>query len=222
MDRKIQRGEIMIFHQIPCGGDRNYGYLMACETTGRACVIDPSPDPQPCFEKARQLRLSIDYIVNTHSHFDHTSGNRFFKEKCDAAVVAHESVSYADIGVSDRGKLELGDIQLLFLHTPGHTADSICILADKMLVTGDTLFVGKVGGTHTAEAHKQEFASLKRLMDLTEDIQVWPGHNYGVRPTSTIGEERQSNPFCLRLNSFDDFVWLKENWAAYKLEHNIS
>lgn len=211
----------MIFHQIPSGGDRNYGYLVGCERTGKACVIDPSPEPQPCFDKAKQLKLSITYIVNTHAHFDHTSGNGFFKEASDAAVVAHDSISYADIGVKDSEQLALGDLQLVFLHTPGHTPDSMCVQAGKMLVTGDTLFVGKVGGTHSPDAHKQEFVSLKRLMELPDDLQVWPGHNYGIRPTSTIGEERQTNPFCLRLKNFDDFVWLKENWAAYKVEHNI-
>ena len=71
------------------------------------------------------------------------------------------------------------------------------------------------------EGARQEFASLKRLMDLADDVRVWPGHNYGLRPSSTIAEERLTNPFCLRLQNLDDFVWLKENWAAYKQEHNI-
>ena len=89
-------------------------------------------------------------------------------------------------------------------------------------MTGDTLFVGKVGGTSTREQALVEFESLKKLMALSPDIHVWPGHNYGVRPTSTIGEELESNPFILRLNNFDDFFWLKQNWAAYKLEHGIA
>ena len=220
-ERKIQRGENMIFYQIPSGGDRNYGYLVGCKASGKACVIDPSPDPKPCFEKARQLDLSVVYVVNTHSHYDHTSGNEFFKEQCQADVVAHSSITYADIGVTDGQVLDMGELRLVFFHTPGHTDDSICMRAGQELITGDTLFVGKVGGTYSMEGARQEFASLKRLMDLADDVRVWPGHNYGLRPSSTIAEERLTNPFCLRLQNLDDFVWLKENWAAYKQEHNI-
>ena len=99
--------------------------------------------------------------------------------------------------------------------------DSMCVLVDKELVTGDTLFVGKVGGTYSRRDAEVEFASLKKLLELADDIRVWPGHNYGVKPTSTIGEERQTNPFLLRIGDFEAFFWLKENWAAYKLEHGI-
>ena len=108
-----------------------------------------------------------------------------------------------------------------FIHTPGHSPDSMCVLVNNNLVSGDTLFVGKVGGTASPEEARVEFESLKRLMVLEDSINVWPGHDYGVRPSSTIGEERQTNPFCLRLNNFDDFLWLKVNWLAYKEEHNI-
>ena len=81
--------------------------------------------------------------------------------------------------------------------------------------------MGKVGGTYTVSAAKQEFESLKKLMKLEDDVRIWPGHNYGVRPSSTVGEERKSNPFILRLENFENFVWLKDNWLAYKKEHNI-
>ena len=100
--------------------------------------------------------------------------------------------------------------------------DSICVLAEKELMAGDTLFVGKVGGTGTRASAEVEFESLKMLMELEPDVRVWPGHNYGVRPTSTIGEELKTNPFILRLNNFEDFMWLKDNWADYKIEHGIA
>ena len=97
----------------------------------------------------------------------------------------------------------------------------MCILAGKELITGDALFVGKVGGTSTRESAKQEFESLKKLMTLELDIRIWSGHDYGVNPSSTIGKEIKTNPFCLRLNDFEEFIHLKDNWLAYKEEHGI-
>ena len=209
----------MIFQQIPSGGDRNYGYVVGCEETGKAAVVDPSPDPHPCYDKIKELGLEAVYVINTHSHYDHAGGNAFFKKKSKARVVGCGSGS--DLTVADGDSLELGQLTLKFIHTPGHTMDSMCVLVDKELVSGDTLFVGKVGGTYSRRDAEVEFESLKKLLDLADDIRVWPGHNYGVKPTSTIGEERQTNPFLLRIGDFEEFFWLKENWAAYKLEHGI-
>jgi hydroxyacylglutathione hydrolase len=212
----------MIFFQIPSGGDRNYGYLVGCETTKKAAAIDPSPNPTPCYKKAKNLGLEIIYVINTHNHFDHTSGNSHFQRKTNARVVTHQSSARSgDVQVADGDTLSVGDLTLKFFHTPGHTMDSICVLAEKELMTGDTLFVGKIGGTGSRESAAVEFESLKQLMKLDPDIRIWPGHNYGLRPTSTIGEELKSNPFILRLNDFEDFMWLKDNWAAYKREHGI-
>lgn len=211
----------MIFHQIPSGGDRNYGYLVGCETTGKAAVIDPSPDPGPCFSKAQSLGLDVLYIINTHSHYDHTGGNEFFQGK-GAKLVTHESALPGDVHVAEGGTLAVGNLSLSFIHTPGHTEESMCVLAENELMTGDTLFVGKVGGTYSRRNSQLEFDSLKKLMTLDPGIRVWPGHNYGANPSSTIGEEQNSNPFIQRLDNFDDFLWLKENWADYKREHGIA
>ena len=87
-------------------------------------------------------------------------------------------------------------------------------------MTGDTLFVGKVGGTDFGKGARQEYDSLKKLMKLDDDIEVYPGHNFGVKPSSTIGHERTTNPFILT-HSFESFVELKQNWLAYKKEHGI-
>lgn len=212
----------MIFEQIQSNGDRNYGYLVACESTNKAAVIDPSPDPLPCFNRAKELNLDVLYVINTHTHSDHTGGNHFFKQKTGAKLITHSLSSLGDIRVSDNETLSLGTLTLRFIHTPGHTADSMCIMVNNELATGDTLFVGKVGGTYSPENAKTEFASLKKLMELPKETRVWPGHNYGVRPSSTIGDELASNPFVLRLSNFMDFIWLKDNWAAYKVEHGIA
>lgn len=211
----------MIFQQVPSGGDRNFGYLVACERTKLAAVIDPSPEPQMCFDKVREFGVEVIYIINTHTHFDHTGGNDFFTRRGGAKIVTHKTAPFGDIRVDDGQTLSLGQISLYFIHTPGHSYDCICILAGKELMTGDTLFVGKVGGTSTRDSAKKEFDSLKKLMTLEPDIRVWPGHDVGVNPSSTIENEQKTNPFILRLNSFEDFFYLKENWLAYKEEHGI-
>jgi len=212
----------MIFHQIASGGDRNYGYLVGCEKTKKAAVVDPSPDPEPCYNKAKELGLEVIYVINTHTHFDHSGGNKFFQKNSKAQIVTHITAHYGNVRVGDRETLSVGDLTLKFFYTPGHTMDSICVLAEKELMTGDTLFVGKVGGTGTRNSAEVEFDSLKQLMELEPDVRVWPGHNYGVKPSSTIGDELKTNPFILRLKDFEEFMWLKDNWADYKKEHGIA
>ena len=114
---------------------------------------------------------------------------------------------------------DLGSWQVV--HTPGHTPDSMCIHVKDELVTGDTLFVGKIGGTATRKEAETEFQSLMILMEMEPHIRIWPGHNYGVAKSSTIGHELETNPFLQRLDDFSAFYWLKQNWADYKLRHGI-
>jgi len=108
------------------------------------------------------------------------------------------------------------------LHTPGHTPDSICLYVGDAVITGDTLFVGKVGGTDLGNGAKTEYDSLhEKLLILPDDTRVFPGHDYGTAPQSTIANERETNPFLAQPN-FSAFVGLKQNWAAYKEEHGIA
>jgi len=212
----------MIFLQIHSGGDRNFSYLIGDETTKQAAIIDPGNPPSAELEALREHGLNLAYIINTHDHFDHTGGNSELKRLTSARTAMYERAhSSHDIGLRDGDILELGSCELRIIHTPGHTSDSICVLAGGELVSGDTLFVGKVGGTGFGRDARDEYESLhEKLMTLPEDTRVWPGHDYGVRPSSTIGLEKRENPFILR-TSFEDFVDLKRNWAEYKREHGI-
>ena len=118
----------------------------------------------------------------------------------------------------------LGNLRLQFLHTPGHIPDHVCVLVEGKLLTGDLLFVGKVGGTgpgFSGSDPRQQWESLRRLMALDPATEVWPGPDYGVAPSSTIGREIATNPF-LRCKTLEEFLYLKEHWAEYKQAHHIS
>jgi glyoxylase-like metal-dependent hydrolase (beta-lactamase superfamily II) len=116
----------------------------------------------------------------------------------------------------------LGNLEIQILHTPGHTNDGICIYIEDTVFTGDTLFVGKVGGTDLGPGAKAEYDSLhQKLFALPDNTRVFPGHDYGTAPESTIAHERETNPFFLQPD-FEAFVHLKRNWEAYKKAHGIS
>ncbi len=213
----------MIFYQIRAGGDRNFAYLIGDADGGKAALFDPPADISKYAPLLDKHNLHVEYIVLTHGHGDHTSGAATTQKHTGADIVAHGSnYTHADVRVEDGDTLPLGNLELRFIHTPGHTEDSICILCNGKLITGDTLFVGKVGGTGFGEDARNEYHSLhEKLMTLPDEVEVYPGHDYGVAPTSTIGNEKKTNPFILR-NSFESFVDLKRNWLQYKEEHGIA
>lgn len=212
----------MIFEQIRSGGDRNFGYLLAEAAGGPGALVDPSPDPEALLARVEELGIRLLYVINTHDHWDHSGGNSQVQAATGARRVLHTSSPLAEVSVYDGDTLGLGELTLTFLHTPGHTGDSICVLAEGRLLSGDTLFVGKIGGTAGEKAAAVQFESLKRIMALEPEVSVWPGHDVGTAPSSTIGREAASNPFCTRLNDFSSFYELKQNWAAYKREHGIA
>jgi len=212
----------MIFEQIKVGGDRNFSYLIGDEKRGIAAVVDPSFAPERILEIAQNHHLRTIYVINTHSHTDHTNGNHYLKTKTGAKVLGYEGRGLdLDLGIKDGDAIELGTLKLNIIHTSGHTEDSICILVEDKLLTGDTLFVGKVGGTDYGSGARKQYESLhKKLLVLDDAVKIYPGHDYGVKPFSTIGEEKRSNPFLLQ-SSFEDFLELKKNWLQYKRIHGI-
>ncbi len=198
----------MIFEQIKVGYD-NFAYLIADEKSGYAALIDPSFEPQKILTKAEKGNFEIKYLINTHSHHDHTNGNAYILKNTRAVLLGFNKKPPA-ANIEDNEKLELGELNLTFIHTPGHTPDSICILTENKIVSGDTLFVGTIGKTGFGNDARLMFQSIqKKILPLKNSIEVYPGHDYGPFISSTIGNEKKNNPF-LKVNSFDLFLKLKK------------
>ncbi len=213
----------MIVEQFRTGGDRNFGYLVADQASGEAMVIDASFNPGMIVRFAADHGFIIRFIFSTHGHDDHTNGNDAIRHLTGIAPLLYgETCCRIGLLVVDGASFPLGALHARILYTPGHTADSICIHIGDALFTGDTLFTGKVGGTGTEEQALMEYQSLHhKLMLLPDTTKVYPGHDYGVSPVSTIGHERLSNPFLLQ-KDFNAFLLLKQNWAVYKKLHGIA
>ena len=207
----------LIFEQIRAGGDRNFGYLLADRDAGQGVLIDPSYSPEQFVERARAQRIAITHVVNTHGHPDHTNGNETAVSLTGAAIAAHPVLN-PDKALLDNERFAVGAWTLQVLHVPGHASDHITLYepVHQILITGDLLFVGKVGGTSNDRDATTEWDSLQKMLRAVPDAaSVWPGHDYGVRPSSTIGMERASNPF-LRCHDLAAFLKLKTEWPRVK------
>lgn len=188
----------MIIKQLEIGMMDNFCYIVGCETTRKALVIDPGADVEHIMSEADKEGLTIELIVNTHTHGDHTAGNDRLKALTNARIVLHEREASgypkADIRLSDEKTLQLGEITFDVIQTPGHTPGGICLHAEGNLFTGDTLFVGDSGRTDLPGGDRPTLgASIRRLMELPDDTVVWPGHDYGPTPSSTLGWEKRHN-----------------------------
>ena len=198
----------MIFNQIQQHGD-NFTYLIADEKTKEAAVVDSSYNADEIIKILKTQNLRLKYVINTHGHSDHTAGNTELKSIFGAKIVADKlSKVNCDVWVEDGDVIKIGPISLKIIYTPGHTVDSICILVDNQkLLTGDTLFVGECGRTDMPGGNsKSMYDSLfNKILELEDSIEVYPGHDYGSTPTSTIGRERKSN-YTLQPGTLKDFV----------------
>lgn len=204
----------MILEVIPVGPMAANCYLVGCEETNQGAVIDPGGDGQRILARAEQLGLKIKYIINTHGHIDHIASNDEVKIVTGAKVLIHQldaimltdaqanlsawmgrvfTFEPADEQLQDGDIITVGNLQLKVIHTPGHTPGGICIHLDDHLWSGDTLFDGSVGRTDFPGGNHQALveAIKTKLFLLPDNVRVYPGHG----PATTIGKEKQSNPF---------------------------
>lgn len=192
-------------------------YIVVCEKSKKAAVVDPGGDVETILGELDSLNVQLELIIATHGHPDHVCGNRQLQEATGAKIVMHEEdddffgkpevEKYfsmlglepsppVDIRVKEGDEIKVGEVVFQVIHTPGHTPGGMCLYSKPELITGDTLFVGGLGRTDfPGGSHPDLIGSIRnKLLILPDDTVVWPGHGYGGS-SSTIGEEKRSNPF---------------------------
>jgi len=187
----------MLFEQIATGGCQSY--LVGCAATRAAVLIDPEQSRIAEYRGlAGQHGLNVRYVIDTHTHADHFSGSRELGKALGAPVVMHRlsPAPYADLRLDDGDMLIAGSLKVKALHTPGHTRDSMCLVLDDRVFTGDTLLIGGTGRTDlpTGDPHALYESLFDKLLKLPAETLVYPAHDYKGRSHSTIGAELADNP----------------------------
>ncbi len=202
----------------------NYSYVVSCSETGRCIIIDP-PGSSEVLNYVTEEKMSVDSIVNTHSHPDHILGNRQTAKETGAEIISHPlgaEKTGARRTVDEGDSIPCGNLVLSVIYTPGHCPDHISLLIDGNAFVADTLFLAGCGNTHFGGNVGDLFKSVERLRNLDEKTRIFCGHNYAetnlefalsiepdnidagnklnevknsANPVSTVGEEKLYNPF---------------------------
>ena len=187
----------MLFRELNRGKCKTY--LVACERTRRAALIDPvRTQAERYLALLAYERLTLDALIDTHTHADHPTGTFLLKDLTDTRLIMHRRapVPAANEHVEDGDTISIGDLELRVLYTPGHTPDSMSLYTGDRVFTGDVLLIGGTGRADFAggDAGQQYDAITKKLFTLPEQTIVYPAHDYRGNTSSSIGREKKQNP----------------------------
>jgi glyoxylase-like metal-dependent hydrolase (beta-lactamase superfamily II) len=218
----------LYFRQLKLGDLENFIYLIGSRKTKMCLVVDPAWDTDAILEVVQKDGMTISGALVTHYHPDHVGGEAIglrvpggvadLLARANAPIHVHKmeadglrrvtGVSKSDLRVhGDGDTLEIGDVKITLVHTPGHTPGSQCFYVQDRLVSGDTLFVGACGRVDLPGGDPEQMLETlsKRLSKFTDDVILYPGHDYGPKPSSSLGEQRITNRY-LRMRSLDDWL----------------
>jgi hydroxyacylglutathione hydrolase len=209
----------MILKAVEVGPELNFCYLLGCPKSGVGAIVDPSDEVPAILELAEREGLTVRHILLTHAHSDHCSGVPEVVRATGASIFVHAAEAdrfvrhggYEVVALQDGDTVTLGEVELDVIHTPGHSPGGVSFYhaPSGQALTGDCLFIGYCGRADLEGSDPEAlWRSLQRLATLPDETVVYPGHNYGVTPTSTIGEQRATNPYYL-CASMDEFVELR-------------
>ena len=203
----------MIFEQIAIGGCQSY--IVGCEETCVAALIDPEIRAIDRYQAiAARDGLRIRYVIDTHTHADHFSAAHELGESLNIPIVMHRDspAPFADLRLQDGDMLMVGNLRLQAIHTPGHTRDSMCLLAGDRLFTGDTLLIGATGRTDLPSGDPDALydSLFGGILRLDPQLKIFPAHDYKQQGSSTIAEELANNP-RLQKRDRSEFVDMMEH-----------
>ncbi len=193
----------MYFKQLPIGGfDQNISYIIGDEKSQEVFLIDPD-NREMLMKQITSDQLKIKGIVLTHGHFDHVGIAPKLSAELNIPVYLHFDDKYLlrqeiknlhDLSLIK--SLKVGSLEIKVIHTPGHAAGAVCLYAENKLITGDTVFVGRCGRTDIVGSNREKLnQSIQKIKKLPDHTEIYPGHDYGNTPFSTLGREKMENPF---------------------------
>jgi len=219
----------MIFKQVFDIKSSTYTYLIASAKGREAVIIDPVIENVEDYIKIlNELDLKLVKVIDTHIHADHITGASKLKEttNCSTLMGEHTPADTVEIKVKDDEIINIDNLKIRSMYTPGHTSDSYSFLLNDHLFTGDTLLINGTGRTDFQNGcSKSAYNSLfNKILKLPEETFVYPGHDYNGKKVSTIGNEKKFNP-RLQVNSVDEYIDIMSNLNLSKpkmIETNVT